>query len=75
MSFLGFHLFSSDFLFSNCLLNGGRSNGIPHFGAEVTSVGNYLANHSPEKTPGKDLESKSGKPWTLVRKSEWPWQN
>ena len=41
MSFLGFHLFSSDFLFSNCLLNGGRSGGIPHFRVELTSVGNY----------------------------------
>jgi len=47
MSFLGIHLFSSDFLFSNCLWNGGRSNGIPHFGVEVTSVGNYSQGGGP----------------------------
>ena len=60
MSFLGIHLFSSDFLFSNCLWNGGRSNGIPHFGVEVTSVGNYWPITARKKPPGKDQEGKSG---------------
>ena len=58
MSFLGIHLFSSDFLFSNCLWNGGRSGGIPHFGVELTSVGNYwpiTARKDTRKGPGKQI--------------------
>ena len=41
MSFLGFHLFSSDFLFLNSLQNRSLLSGIPHLRVEVTSFGSY----------------------------------